>query len=107
MGHPNRMKAILFVLAIVATASAFPLLSLKANLKDIPSCVTDLKNDFDDLESAIDNKDWSQVANLIKNISKSYVDCKDAKNQIDTCITYGKAVVSDIADIVNAVIATI
>merc|ERR1712060_623181 len=55
------------------------------------------------LESSINNKDWSQVANLLKSVSKSYADCKDAKNQMTTCVTDGQHVVSDIADLVNAV----
>merc|ERR1712087_110817 len=101
----HRMKGFFALALIVSTISALPLLHLNTDLGlgDIPSCVTDLKSDFQYLEGAINNKDWSQVANLLKNISKSYADCKDAKNQVETCLNDGKHVISDVTDIIHAV----
>jgi len=55
------------------------------------------------LEAAIGNKDWSQVANFLKNISKSYADCKDARSEFTNCVNDGKHVISDVADMVSAV----
>jgi len=97
------MKTFILILSLFTIASALPLFTLNTRLSDIPACVTDLRSDFSNLEVAIETKNWSAVADLIKNISKTYADCKDAYGQVQTCVHDGKAVVSNLVDIIGAV----
>jgi archaellum component FlaC len=97
------MKTFILLLAVFALATSFPLRLMETPVSDIPDCAADLQADFTHIESAIHNKDWSEVFALIKNISKSYADCKDGYNQVSTCIADVKTVASNVADIITAV----
>lgn len=54
-------------------------------LGDIPSCVTDLKADFTSLETAIESRSWLKLEPVIVNLFKSFMDCKEAYNEIKSC----------------------
>lgn len=97
------MKTFILLLALCAITTAFPLGIFNTRVGDIPSCATDLHDDFDHMDAAIKNKDWNELFALLKNVSKTYADCKDGYNQVATCITDAKGVASNIADIINAV----
>merc|ERR1712166_554751 len=101
----KKMKVLLTLLLLTAYTSCHRTLFLAPEymVRDLPSCVNDLKNDVSFIESAITNKDWTQVASLMKNVSKSYVDCKGAKNQVATCITDGKLIVSTLTSLFSLV----
>merc|ERR1712110_1272866 len=70
---------------------------------DIPDCVNDLKQDFENLEGAITQKSWSQVGDLLKRVTATYISCKAAYNEVGMCITDVKAIISNLFDMYNAV----
>jgi uncharacterized protein YqgV (UPF0045/DUF77 family) len=97
------MRSFILLLAIFAIASSFPLRLMETPVSDIPDCAADLKADFTHMETAISTKSWDEVFALIKNISKTYADCKDGYNQVSVCIADAKLVASNVADLITAV----
>jgi uncharacterized protein YqgV (UPF0045/DUF77 family) len=97
------MRSFILLLAIFAIARSFPLRLMETPVSDIPDCAADLQADFTHLETAISAKSWNEVFALIKNVSKTYADCKDGYNQVSVCIADAKVVASNVADLVNAV----
>merc|ERR1711862_488403 len=104
MKKNNKMKsffAIVVLLAIAATCQTK--VSFMMVKGDIPNCVNDLKQDFVNLESAITQKSWSQVGELLKRVTQTYIDCKNAYNEVGMCVNDVKAIISNLFDMYHAV----
>merc|ERR1712193_171707 len=98
----QKMKSLYTIVLIICFSS---ILSSKRMFQvgDIPNCMDDLQKDFTDMETAIQNKDWNSVGEFLKNVTKTYLDCKDAYNQAGLCMNDLKGVISNIFDLFSAV----
>ena len=93
--------AIVLLLAVASTVEANR--SFMMVRGDIPDCVNDLKMEFLSLENAITQKSWTQVGNMLKNVTKTYLDCKAAYNEVGMCVNDVKIIISTIFDMYNSV----
>jgi hypothetical protein len=94
------MRTFILILAIFALARPSPLRLIKA---PVPDCEADIEADFILLRNAILKKSWSEIPQLIQNITKTVADCKNASTDIQACIADGKLVAANVTDIITAV----
>jgi len=94
--------AIVVLLAIAATHNTTTVSFLKVQ-GGIRDCVSDLTQDFMNLEHAITQKSWSQVGELLKRVTSTYIDCKNAYNEAGMCVNDVKAIISNLFDMYHAV----
>ena len=93
-----------FVLVLILSVVAASLSSRQLFIiNDIPSCIADIESDFANVEDAIAKKNWTDVMDLLKRVTKTYIDCKDAYNQVGLCMNDVKGIVSNLFDLFDSV----
>ena len=102
------MKAFFYTLLLISCALSTRPLSLYTlktsnQLSDLQGCADAIKQDVLYIKAAIQNKDWSQVGNLLMNVSKTYIQCKDAQSELGQCYVISKAIISDLSDLFGLV----
>merc|ERR1712110_127497 len=77
-------------------------MSSEASLRDIKGCAVNLRSDFNNVKTAITNKDWNSLFKWLANISTTWSECYEAFQQVQACELQVKSTIGSLKDLLSA-----